>query len=357
MGLSRILKKVNKASQAIRSIKGIQSKWNSIGYDTVINSAELQSDHARASSVLQKMNSNSSARRTSSGTLAAQYKAAQTPEGDTQELMYPIHDKLENYIVFAVRSRQDRAESQGASGKNLFFEGSTEIRLYVPDEINSVATVDYETTEVGSFWRGVHGDEDGSIGWMGAAKGMVSGFVEMGQKALNAATGNHRNLLQGRAVNPMQEQMLKGVSFRPWSFNYIFYPKSADEAKQVNKIIYTFRTAMLPDTYASWGAGEENFAENYFNFPNIFDVDWEGPIRDKVDRFLPMVCTQCNINHTGGLKFSTHKDGQPIKTTMQLGFLELKILTQESYQEISPLGDKSITSGKSFANRVEGDDG
>ena len=35
-----------------------------------------------------------------------------------------------------------------------------------------------------------------------------------GQNALNKLTGDVSNFVQGRAVNPMQEQMLDGVAFR-----------------------------------------------------------------------------------------------------------------------------------------------
>ena len=58
--------------------------------------------------------------------------------------------------------------------------------------------------------------------------------------------------------------------------------------------------------------------------------------------------TKCDVNHTGGLKFSTFRDGQPIKTQISLEFTELKILSQENYQQISPLGDKSIAGSTSL---------
>lgn len=167
-------------------------------------------------------------------------------------------------------------------------------------------------------------------------------------------SGDAMFFLQGKAVNPQQEQMLEGVDFRSFTFNYTFWPKSEAEAAMVNQIIYWFRTAMLPDTYPPIGAGGQSEGEAagggeaFFNYPNIFDVEYFGPIKEKVDGFLPMVCTSVAVDHTNGKKFATFKDGQPVSSSMTLNFLEIKILTQESYQEISPLGDPSMKSAQSL---------
>ena len=75
----------------------------------------------------------------------------------------------------------------------------------------------------------------------------------------------------GRATNPMEEQMLEGIGFRSFSFQYEFYPRSEEEADMVQQIMYYFRTAMLPDTY---GSSEVTENENFFNYPNVFDVSF-----------------------------------------------------------------------------------
>ena len=355
MGLSRILKKVNKATQAVRSIKGIQAKIRALDYDGVVNSEEMQAAQLAAQQILANRKTSFDAYKEAKIGKSA---AKAMPPGRVAELQYPLNDPLENHIVFTTRPRIVRASEpktvggvtfnsaeDQAANQNLLSKDNVEIRLYVPDELNSTASVQYATEAVGSVYRG--GDVGEGVAPGSFIKGIVQGVSEGVQKFLNAGTGNNLFLLQGKAVNPMQEQMLKGVDFRPWSFNYIFFPKSAEEAEMVNRIIYYFRTAMLPDTFPAWGASTAN-SENFFNYPNIFDVEYQGPIATKLDGFLPMVCTQCNVNHAGGLKFSTYHDGQPIKTTMQLAFLELKILTQESYQELSPLGDPSIKSSQSI---------
>ena len=66
----------------------------------------------------------------------------------------------------------------------------------------------------------------------------------------------------------------------------------------------------------------------------------KAPIKYKLDGFLPAVCTKCDVDHTGGQKFSVYRDGQPVKSTMTLEFMEIRILTQQNYQAVSPVSNK-----------------
>ena len=166
---------------------------------------------------------------------------------------------------------------------------------------------------------------------------------------LNSLQGGIKNVREGRVSNPMVEAMFEGISFRSFDFEYEFWPRSEEEAIMVNHIIYTFRTAMLPDTFGESVKGMTlNDDENYFNFPNIFDVEWEGPMGQHLDGFLPMVCTKCSVDHFNNGNNTTFGNGAPISQTMSLSFQEIKLLTQESYQEISPLGNKKIKSMNSI---------
>ena len=70
-------------------------------------------------------------------------KSKKSPPSGFIELEYPIHDKLENHIVFTTRSRK---RSQTNRGQNLLKnDKQLEIYLHVPDDLNSSAMVSYET--------------------------------------------------------------------------------------------------------------------------------------------------------------------------------------------------------------------
>ena len=353
--LSKIIKKINQAKAAINSVKGIKSKLESINWESVADADELKEQAEKARRLLSDRKA--SLEKALDPNNAKKRKSKKSPPSGFIELEYPLHDKLENHIVFTTRPRRERSQSN--RGQNLlnFSDPQLEIYLHVPDDLNSTSMVGYETGEVGLMTRGLVEAFNQENFIQGLSKGMdalVAAGSKMFGDMLNGLSGNNMYFLQGKAKNPMQEQMLKGVDFRTFAFTYIFVPKSQEEAEMVNQIIYGFRSAMLPDTYAPLGGGNLE-AEAFFNYPNTFEIEFDGPIANKVDGFLPSVLTKCDVNHTGGLKFSTYRDGMPIKTQMSLEFTEIRILTQENYQEISPLGDKSIPPNVSLLDKISKD--
>ena len=140
--------------------------------------------------------------------------------------------------------------------------------------------------------------------------------------------GDIEALRQGYAINPNETQLLEGIPYREFSFEYDFQPKSPEEAQMVLDIIYTFRSAMLPDTF---NAGTAKTNAGFFNYPNKFTLDFEGPIKKFVDGFMPMVCTKCDVAVGGDQKFSTFETGQPVRYVMSIAFTEIVMMTQEGY--------------------------
>ena len=49
---------------------------------------------------------------------------------------------------------------------------------------------------------------------------------------------------------------------------------------------------------------------------------------------MPAVCTNAQVDYTGGQKFSTFADGQPVHIQLTLNFLEIKTMTLGNYQAI-----------------------
>lgn len=335
--IDKLLKKFQKAKNAINSIKGIASQIQAINFESALD--ELGEAKDKASEVLDRRRTSLKNSLNYDGAKGKSY-SKRLPDGSEPQIIYPIHDRLANYLVFDIRPRRARGSSQ-------FSDKSRSIALYVPDQIISQATVQYTQTGVNAFTRGL---ERISNALMSPEKDLMDVGAEEGKKmanafvkeTLNKMTGGLTNLRAGRAVNPQNEQILDGVPFRSWDFTYDFYPRSQDEAKNVLKIIETFRMAMLPDTYSDKSIlggedvirPEDNPNANFFNYPNIFDIYFDGPMGNKVDGFLPAVCSNAQVDYTGGQKFSTFEDGMPVHIQLTLQFLEIKILTQGNYQAI-----------------------
>lgn len=359
--IDNLINVIGKANSAINSIKGIESKIARLNYDNLIDALGEAATEAREELAERRKaleDQVSSATKVNEGW----YEGNDTKNPIV--LTYPQHDLLENYIIFSTRPRRPREGNFLST--NSEYDGVA-IRLYIPDALISQANVTYAAKDMGVGKQGLakiidaaSNDTDGDF--METVGNEAANIIKAaGQGALNKLTGDISNFVQGRAVNPMQEQMLDGVAFRSFNFTYDFYPKSADEARVVNQIIFAFRAAMLPDTFSSVGGSE---SENFFNYPNIFDVEFDGPIESKVDGFLPMVMTKCDVDHTGGQKFSTHMDGQPMKSTITMEFLEIKILSQDNYLAISPhaadfgqIGEESQSILEDMADRGNQDRG
>ena len=345
--INKILSKVNQAKSAISSAKGIKSKLSQLNYNSVINSNELEAQAEIAKQTLEKRKS--SLEKSLDANNTSKNKAKRSPEKNYVELQYPLGDLHSNYIVFRSRARinRQRRESDGMvmnadnNRKSLMndAESQVEIALHIPLTLEQEASVKYQGQAVGSLARGV---QQGGAG--GFISGVVQGLSQAASKLLNSMTGNAMFIMQGKAVNPMQEMALEGVEFRTLSFSYTMSPSSQEEADEINEIIYYFKTAMLPDTYPALGAGQSD-AEGFFNYPNTWEAILEGPIKDRVDGYLPMVLESCKVTYEGDSSSMTfYEKGQPMSVKMDLGFRELKILTQESYQEISPLGKEGFAS-------------
>ena len=224
--------------------------------------------------------------------------------------------------------------------------------MYVPDTLISQANVRYREQSVGDFARAIMDVvNQSSVGDAMNQTGeqMNTVLTGMAFKGLQGVSSGLVGLSKGVAINPQMEQMLDGIPFRSWDFTFDFYPKSEDEAERVREIIYTFRSSMLPNTGSMKIEGadlnplafqedgqiglNENFSfgelvldddldtqQNAFNYPNIFDIYFAGPLANNIDGFLPAICTNAQVDYTGGQKFSTHYDGMPKHIQLTLKF-------------------------------------
>ena len=136
--IDKLLSKFQKAKNAINSIKGIASQIQAINYESALDELGEAKDSAlkkldqRRSSLQNSLNYDGSKGRGHSKRL---------PAGSEPQIVYPIHDRLANYLVFDIRPRRAR-------GSSKFADKSRSIALYVPDQIISQATVQYTQTGV-----------------------------------------------------------------------------------------------------------------------------------------------------------------------------------------------------------------
>ena len=365
MGLSKLIKKVNKAKSAVNSLKGISSKIKSLNYNSVTDQLGEEAEAAQA--LLKKSRKRVAHQGNQQKKIERIQK--QKPSTGVTELIYPHGDILDNYIVFNILKRKTGSINGATESntENLMNTEDIDIVLYVPDGITSESSASYTGQDFGvgaraidNVIQAVKGSAKGDGFKAGINAGLDGAAAVVGTQItslLNGMTGGIDNLKAGRATNPMQEAMFEGLSFRQFGFEYEFYPKNELEADTVNEIIYTFRSAMLPDTFgAQFGADSDlpKSSENFFNYPNVFKVSFDGPMEHKIDGFLPMVCTDCSVDHFNGNKIATFANGQPVSTSMSLKFMEIRLLTQESYSHISPFAKNKLKMADSVREDLNG---
>ena len=351
--INKLLDKINQASQAVKSVKGIKSKLESIGYKGGVNTEEVDKLQAQAEEGRRKLEQRrATLQKSLDSATNAKGKAKRSPQDSTTDLQYPIAGDIDNFMLFTTRLRKKRT-----SGGNLLSDKAITIALPLPnDGWEQDSKVTYKTESIGSFARGVEGaisGGDSAGGIMEESINAARGFIT---NAIGSMGGGIGNLRAGRAVNPMEEQLLEGIDFRTHSFSWELMPRSHDEAIQILRIVHAFRVAMLPDTFAA-GDGEdsENTTENFFNYPNVFEVEIEGPISKQVERFLPMVCTSVaaeQMNNSEHLLAQNDDEFFSGFTKITVEFTEIKVMSQEVYEDrVSAervkgmLGNVSDTSG------------
>ena len=150
----------------------------------------------------------------------------------------------------------------------------------------------------------------------------------------------------GMTSNPYEEMMFSGVTFRTFSFDFVFRPESIDEIKEVDKIIKMFRRHSRP----SFSKG--SFGKSIMNYPMEFDIEFltaeEGEPKtrgnsakqdsvggnvvyiknDHLPSIKTCVCDKVSTNYTPNGVWSAYKKGAPIAITMNLGFKEKELVME-----------------------------
>tara|TARA_A100000164_G_C21939319_1_gene789761 strand:+ start:1032 stop:2132 length:1101 start_codon:yes stop_codon:yes gene_type:complete len=332
--INKLLDKINQASQAVKSVKGIKSKLESIGYKGGVNTEEVDKLQAQAEEGRRKLEQRrATLQKSLDSATKSKGKAKRAPSGGHRDLQYPLDGDIDNFMLFTTRLRKKRT-----SGGNLISDTPVTIALPLPEGgWNQESKVTYKTESIGAFARGVSGAIQGGEDAGGVFEEAVNAGKGFIQNAIGSMGSGVGNLRAGRAVNPMEEQLLEGIDFRTHSFAWDMYPRSEKEAIMVQQIIHAFRVAMLPDTFAA-GDGEdsENTTENFFNYPNVFEVEIEGPVSKQIERFLPMVCTGVTVTPLENPDFmlASENDDEFYSgfTKISCEFTEIKVMSQEVYE-------------------------
>ena len=128
------------------------------------------------------------------------------------------------------------------------------------------------------------------------------------------------------------ELAFKGVDKRAFSYTFKMIPRNAQEADEIRKIIFAFKSNMLPE----FKDGVRNGCEMIM--PNTFDIEYmyNGKENDYLHKISTCVLEGLDVTQ-GGSRYKTftanEQGAPPVETSITLNFRELELITRERVHE------------------------
>jgi hypothetical protein len=214
------------------------------------------------------------------------------------------------------------------------------VSLYMPDTLSMSYSQNYDEVTLDEAF-GVGGRVGAAAGSLLDSKGGPS-VSALGSEALAAGGGNlaaglaggnaesaKAILLQatGRAVNPQLQLLYRGPNLRTYSMEFVFTPKSKQEADQVSAIINVFAYASSPTVPADEGS-------MYFIPPSVFNMDFlmvniagagKGAENKRLYKVGDSILTDMTVDYAPN-GWAAHENGAPVQTRLTLNFKEMNIV-------------------------------
>ena len=144
----------------------------------------------------------------------------------------------------------------------------------------------------------------------------------------------------GSVITPRMELMFEGIQRRNFSFNFDFIPRSAQEAKIIERIVKKFKYHMSSN-YGGLGVGgvdgvREMEIPDFFNIRYMFAGQGgeQGPKKENMHLNLIKQCvlTSAGVEY-GADRYKSYAGGRPQTTKLSLSFQELEIITKDYIEE------------------------
>ena len=224
------------------------------------------------------------------------------------------------------------------------------IALYMPPSVQVEYEVKYTDQEIGTLamlgkdaitaFMGAKGGTESKLNAVAKSLGgnAKEGFTNLLNNLTDGVASGSKALQQiesGKVITPRMEMMFEGVGRRSFSYTFAFIPKSAEEAKTIEKIIHTFKVNMMPE-YSNKTTRRE------MNIPNTFDITYmyqnkrNGFINRISSCFLQKIDVQYGADRYTAYEPTAGMNGvspPPQKSQITLNFTELETLSKDMVKE------------------------
>ena len=245
--------------------------------------------------------------------------------------------------------------ARGGGGRSLLAEKPTvrleaAISLYMPPSVQVSYEVKYADQEIGTLamlgsdaikaFTNSSGSTENKLNAVADKLGgnAKEGFTNLLNASLDGLASGARALQQiesGKVITPRMEMMFEGVGRRSFSYTFNFIPKSAEEAKTIEEIIYTFKLNMMPKY-------DGDSTRRTMEIPNTFDITYmyqnqENGFINKISScFLQKIDVQYGADRYTAHESTTSLNGTgtpPQKSQITLDFVEIETLSKDSIRE------------------------
>lgn len=217
-----------------------------------------------------------------------------------------------------VESASDVATTLGTSAKGALTDASftqrkktpiKTIALYMPDTVAFPYAASYGSTSL----------KDVAL----AATSAIPGLGKLSQTVGSIAQSPVTRLLlntAGLAINPREQVLFDGITFREYQLAFTFTPTSREEAIEVRNIVKEFRNAAAPTIRGG-------LSGMFYDIPNTFEVDFlfNGVRNKHITKVAESVITSIDVNYAPN-GWAAHIDGAPVQTTLTMNFKEIELI-------------------------------
>ena len=218
----------------------------------------------------------------------------------------------------------------------------TAIALYMPPSVSVSYNANYTDTEIGAAAAaGAQAYQDiiGGASLGSTVNKALKGLgPEVGDGMIRKALGGIDmipglegamevvEMQRGFIKTPRLELAFKGIPKRSFQYDFKMIPKSAAEAEEIQKIIKTFKTNMLPEMVSGMA--------NRLTMPSTFEIKYMYNSSD--NKYLHKIST-CVLETMsvvyGGDRYKTFEANSngapPVEVQITLSFKEMDLITRE----------------------------
>ena len=207
---------------------------------------------------------------------------------------------------------------------------ATSISLYTPSAISTSYSMNWGMTDDKLIDFAQAHQQDAMLNAIKTKPAeTVSKFLRVAMSASSEAFSN----LGRTAVNPKRDVLFNSVGNRRFKFDYVFAPRSKEEAIEVSNIIYAFKLFAHPELIAG-------YAQYLYLYPAEFDIEYrmidsngndiENP---HLNRISSCVLESIDVVYAPNGSFQSLANGEPVITNMSLSFMEIETLHQDKIKQ------------------------